>query len=133
VPLKVKYLRNYPELFPAWKRDVQGPMGILSLLLTPDRFPSFTPYHSHRTRAVLFNTFYCGTETRNACEFIPFLVSPQMAVLTPCSPSRQTLRAQAASTGMPVDAPFRDGNGSVGYGSPFLDGSHGSWVTAIDP
>ena len=30
----------------------------------------------------------------------------------------------------------RDGNGSVGHGSngsPFLDGSHGSWVTAIDP
>jgi len=31
---------------------------------------------------------------------------------------------------------IRDGNGSVGHGSnglPFLDGSHGSWVTARDP
>jgi len=34
---------------------------------------------------------------------------------------------------------IRDGNGSVGHGSwvkngsPFLDGSRGSWVTALDP
>jgi len=31
---------------------------------------------------------------------------------------------------------YRDGNGSVGHGSngsPFLDGSHGSYVTTFDP
>jgi len=35
-----------------------------------------------------------------------------------------------------VAHPVKDGNKSVGHGSngsPFLDGSHGSWVTASDP
>jgi len=49
---------------------------------------------------------------------------------------RYRLKPDLRASGTLVYRAFRDGNGSVGHGSngsPFLDGSRGSRVTARDP